>query len=372
MNESSKTKYRILHTEWSDGWGGQERRIISEMAGMAERGHHLVLATRPQCKIAKKAEQIGVPVVLLPMRRTFDLTSIRSLARYLRQESIHVVNTHSGIDSWIGAIAAKFARTPILIRTRHLDLPLRRNWLNFVHYLPDQIVSCGMAMRTHLVEGCGFPLEKVTNIPTGIDFEKFKACLSREKVRQSLGIREDDFLILMVGIIRSVKRHVVALEAHRLLLEQIPNAHLLIVGDGPILNEIENHGRELGISQSVTFAGYREDIPELMMATDAFLLTSKSEGLPQAITQALGMGLPVVATAVGGVPELILHEKTGILVPAENPGAIRDALVRMAKNPDEANGMGVQGRMHVLEQLSLNAMLDKTENLLDNCNRGRG
>lgn len=364
MDKTSNTKYRILHTEWSDGWGGQERRIISEMAGMAERGHHMVLATRPQCQIAKRAEQIGVPVLLLPMRRTFDLASIFALARYLRRESIQVVNTHSGIDSWIGAIAAKFARTPILIRTRHLNIPLRRNWLNFVHYLPDQIVSCGMAMRTQLVEGCGFPLEHVTNIPTGIDFEKFKANLSREKVRHDLGISEDKFLILMVGIIRSVKRHVTALEAHKLLLEQIPNAHLLVVGDGPIRDEMENFGHELGISQSVTFTGYREDIPELMRASDTFLLTSRSEGVPQAITQALGMGLAVVATSVGGVPELILHEKTGILVPVENPEAIRDGLVRMATNPADAKRMGAEAKLHVLEQFSLRAMLDKTETLL--------
>lgn len=364
MNQSRSTKYRILHTEWSDGWGGQERRIISEMAGMAERGHHMILATRPQCKIAKKAEQIGVPVLLLPMRGSFDLGSILTLAKYLRSESIQVVNTHSGIDSWIGGLAAKLARTPVLIRTRHLNLPLRRNLLNFIHYLPDQLVSCGEAMRTHLIKGCGFPVHQITNIPTGIDFASFQPSVARGKKRQDLGVHEDVLLICMVGIIRSVKRYEIALKAFSLFRERISRSHLLIVGDGPMRFEMERLAEALHISKSVTFTGYREDVPDILAASDVFLLTSKSEGVPQAVTQALAMGLPVVATSVGGVPELICDTETGLLVLAEDAGAVNEALLHIAMNPSEAKRMGAAGQIHVQSQFSLTAMLDKTEKLL--------
>ncbi len=324
----------------------------------------MVLATRPQCQIVKRAEQIGVPVVFVPMRGAFDLASTFALARYLRRESIQVVNTHSGIDSWIGALAAKIARTPVLVRTRHLNLPLRRNWLNFVHYLPDRLVSCGEVMRTHLVEGCGFPSEQICNIPTGIDFPKFLPSATRERVRQGLGVVESTFLVLMVGIIRSVKRYEIALKAFASFLELFPNAHLMIVGDGPVREEMESLAKNLGISKSVTFAGYRENVPDLMASSDAFLLTSKSEGVPQVVTQALGLGLPVVATAVGGVPELIEHEKTGLLVPAEDPEAVKDALVRLAKDPVKAKQMGAEGKIRAHARFSLNAMLNTTEHLL--------
>lgn len=357
-------KLRILHTEWSDGWGGQERRIISEMAGLQERGHHMVLATRPQCKIAGEAAKHGIPVIFLPMRGKADLRSILPLARYLRREAIQVVDTHSGVDSWIGAFAAKLAGTPVLVRTRHLNIPLKRSWLNFVHYLADRIVTCGETMKDHLAEGCGFPQKQLASIPTGVDFARFTSTRSRQEMRQALGMAEDDFVVLMVGIIRSVKRHDVALQAFRELLHQLPQARLVLAGEGPKREEAEQLAQSLGIADRVSVLGHREDVPDLLTAADTLLLTSRSEGVPQAVTQALGAALPVVATAVGGVPELVHHEKTGLLVPHGDPHAVAEALLRIARDPALGARLGAAGREHVLADYSLAAMLDKTETLL--------
>ncbi len=362
-SSTEAAKLRILHTEWSDGWGGQESRIVGEMAGMKERGHSVVLATRRQCKIAGEATKIGIPVIFLQMRGKVDLGSIIPLARYLRREAIQVVNTHSGVDSWIGAFAAKLAGTPVLVRTRHLNIPLKRNWLNFVHYLADQIVSCGETMRNHLVDGCGFPAKQITSIPTGIDFATFAPTRSRQEMRQSLGITPVDFVVLMVGIIRSVKRHVIALRAFQSLLDKHPAARLLLAGDGPMQKEMEQLARTLGIHERVRFLGHRDDVPDLMTAADVLLLTSRSEGVPQAVTQALGLGLPVVATAVGGVPELVMHEQTGLLIPPEDPQATTDALLRIAEDRQLAARLGVAGQKHAIANFSLTAMLDKTEAL---------
>jgi glycosyltransferase involved in cell wall biosynthesis len=363
--QASPHQLRILHTEWSDGWGGQERRIISEMAGMASRGHHVVLATRPQCRIAAEAAKIGIPVLLLPMRNKADLGSIIPLARYLSREGIQVVNTHSGVDSWIGAFAAKLARTPALVRTRHLNIPLKRNWMNFVHYMANRIVSCGQTMKSQLVGGCGFPPEQVTSIPTGIDFARFAPARSRSQVRQELGIAEDEFAVLMVGVIRSVKRHEIALRAFQVFLEKHPGAQLLLAGEGPMRERMVELAAELGITGKVRFLGHREDVPDLMAAADLLLLTSRSEGVPQAVTQALGLGLPVVATAVGGVPELIIHERTGLLVPPEDPHAAAEAMLRVADDAQLAARLGEAGRRHALAEFSLDAMLDNTESLLN-------
>jgi len=362
---TTAAKLRILHTEWSDGWGGQERRIIGEMAGLTARGHHVVLATRPQCKIAGEAAKIGIPLLFLPMRNKADLRSIILLARYLRREEIQVVNTHSGVDSWIGAFAAKLAGTPVLVRTRHLNIPLKRNWLNFVHYLADQIISCGETMKTRLVEICHFPPTQVTSIPTGIDFTRFTPSHSRQQVRQALGLAPEDFVVLMAGIIRSVKRHAIALQAFQHLLQRHPAAQLLLAGEGPMLERTQQLAAELHIADKVHFLGHREDVPDLMAAADLLLLTSSSEGVPQAVTQALGLGVPVVATSVGGVPELIWHEETGLLVPAENPQATADALLRIAEDPALAARLGAAGRAHALANYSHTAMLDKTEALLN-------
>ena len=146
-------KYRILHTEWSDGWGGQERRIVSEMAGMRARGHRLWLATRSRCVIAGKAREAGIDVVELPFAGKADLRTILPLARLIRREGIEIVSTHSGIDSWVGAFAARLGGAR-LVRTRHLNLPLHRSWHNFVHAMADRIVTCGRSEERRVGKEC--------------------------------------------------------------------------------------------------------------------------------------------------------------------------------------------------------------------------
>jgi len=356
---------RILHTEWSDGWGGQERRIVSEMLGMQARGHMLWLATREHARIRIEAENAGIPTLTLPFRRAVDPASVMRLRHQLRRLNVEIVNTHSGVDSWIGGLAARSAGTPVLLRTRHLNIPLRRGWTNFVHYLPDRIIACGEAIRTRLVDECGFPSEQIVSIPTGIDFDSFRPRRTREETRAELELENTDLVVLMVGIIRSVKRHSIALETMRKLTRDHPNIRLLIAGDGPLRDEVEIQAGELDLSSHVRFLGYRDDVADLMQASDALLLTSRSEGVPQAITQALGLGLPVVATQVGSVPELVHHEQTGLLAPAEQPDAIAAQLRRIIDNPGWARQLGKQGRAHVHTRYSLTSMLDATERLCE-------
>lgn len=354
---------RILHTEWSDGLGGQEMRVLSEMEGMLRRGHEVFLATRPSCRVAELAQQRGIRVKTLPMRRSLDLRSILELRQHLRREQIDVVNTHSGVDSWIGGIAARLAGAPVLLRTRHLNFPLKRTPLNFVHYLPDRIVTCGEAIRKDLIERDGFNPARLVNIPTGIDFSRFVARKSRGTVRMELGRSETDFLVLMVGILRGVKGHEFALQALAIIAKKRPEIFLLLAGDGPMGDHLRQRARELGIESRVRFLGFRDDIPDLMNAADMLLLTSKSEGVPQSVTQALGIGLPVAATRVGGVPELIEHDRTGLLVPRADPQAAADAIEYLLQNPERARRFARAAKAHALAHFSLDAMLDKTERL---------
>jgi glycosyltransferase involved in cell wall biosynthesis len=366
----SMEKLNILHTEWSDGWGGQERRIVSEMAGMQARGHRIWLATRPSCRIADEAAAAGIQVVTLPFAGKFHPATIMGLRRLIRREGIDIVNTHSGIDSWSGGIAAKLAGVG-LVRTRHINNPIHRHWFNFVHYLPDRVVACGEEMRRHLVDGCDFPEAQVVSIPTGIDFARFQPGRPRAEMRASLGMADSDWLVFMVGIIRSVKRHEVALEAVARALPEIPNLRLILVGDGPRSEAMRQLAEQLGITGQVRFLGHRNDILDLLEAADAFLLTSRSEGVPQAVTQALGRGLPVVATRVGGVPELILQERTGLLAAAEDVAGIAAALARLSQDPALAARLGAAGREHVQRHFSLDAMLDATEQLFADISRVR-
>lgn len=351
---------RILHTEWSDGWGGQEQRIVSEMRGMQARGHELILLTRPEAQIREKAEAAGIETLTLPFRNAADLPSSFRLARLARRRHVDLINTHSGVDSWIGGLAARLSATP-LVRTRHLNIPLKRRPSNFVHYLPARIIACGDAVRARLVDECGFPASQVVSIPTGIDFSTFKPARERSAVRTQENCGKSDEIVLMVGVIRGVKRHLLALDVIARLVPQRPRLRLWIAGDGPMRAEVEARTRQLRLEERVHFLGYREDVPDLMQAADALLLTSRSEGVPQVITQALGLGLPVVSTRVGSVSELIDHERTGLLGPPEDADALAHALARLLDHPAWARQLAANGQAHVRAHYSLEAMLDATE-----------
>lgn len=355
-------KYRILHTEWSDGWGGQERRILSEIVALTARGHRIWLATRAHAAIADKARAAGIPVLILPFAGKFDLRTIIPLGNFIRRNGIDIVVTHSGIDSWVGAFAARLGRCH-LVRTRHLNLPLHRRWYNFVHYLADRIVTSGEVMRQNLVVNCGFPEAQVVSIPTGLDLSRFRPVRTRSQVRQELGLDETHFVVLMVGVIRSVKRHEVALRAFVQLQREVPEARLLLAGEGPMAKQMQDLAQSLGLADSVRFLGHREDVPDLMGAADCLLLTSRSEGVPQVLTQGLHCDLPIVATAVGGVPEVVIHEKTGLLVQPEDIAGVAAALARLRREPEFAATLAAAGKRHVEHKFSLEAMLDATENL---------
>jgi glycosyltransferase involved in cell wall biosynthesis len=294
------------------------------------------------------------------MRGKADLRAIRALIRFCRRESVDILHTHSGIDSWVGGIAAKFAGVPA-VRTRHLFLPLKYNPINFVHYLFDRFFALGETMRNMLVKECGFPPEKVINIPTGIDFESFAPRYSRQEIRSTLKINDDVFVVLTVAVIRGVKRHDVALKAFKILHTKFPTSLYLIAGEGPMRSDMERLASELGIDGAVRFLGHRTDVADLMRAADVMLLTSRSEAQSQALTQSIGLGLPVVATAVGGVPEVVLHEKTGLLVPPDDPDRTASGLLRIAEEPMFAKSLGEQGKAHALQHYSLKVMLDRSE-----------
>jgi glycosyltransferase involved in cell wall biosynthesis len=353
---------RILHTEWSDGLGGQEKRVLAEAAGLIERGHYAAIVCRKHAQIKAGAEENGIDVHTLPLRKPYDLVSIIRLSQFLKANNFDIVNTHSGVDSWIGGLAARLAKVPVLARTRHLNIPLKRSLLNFIHYLPDVYITCGENMKDNLVEQCGFPEDKVVSIPTGVSPKFFEVKKNRE-ARIKYGLDINSAVITNVGILRSVKGHEITLKAVKPVIEAVPNAKFLIVGDGPRKEALEKFARDLGISKHVTFTGFIEDIPEIYSFTDAAVLSSWSEGLPQSVIQAMAAGVPVAATKAGGVPEVVVHEKTGILVEPGDHEGLAKGIIRILNNPDVAATFAENARRFVVKEHSSGHMIDRIERL---------
>lgn len=348
---------RILHTEASMGWGGQELRIYQEALGMKKRGHWVGLAASPQSQIFKHVQEAGLPVFPLPLERR-NFNAIWQLLSLIKKENISILNTHSSWDSWVGGIVKLIYPKFRLIRTRHLSTPIGKTPLSWLIYniLPDAVITTGEAIREKMIDYNRFNPHKIVSIPTGIDLKRFNP------YRVKPAFKEDGFLIGMISVLRSWKGHKYFISAAPEILKQIPEAKFYIVGDGPQKENIKRQIKEIGLEDKIFMLGHRTDIPEILAALDVIVHPSTGhEGVPQTILQALAMAKPVVASHVGGIPEVIEDQKTGILIPPCDVKAIANAVIKIFKNPALSKKLGENGRVLVKRHYSFEAMLDKIE-----------
>ena len=329
----------------------------------------MLIACAPDCRLAACARAAGLAVAGIPFRRALDWRAIRSVRRVLRDERVDIVNTHSFIDGWVGAVAAGLVRGVKVIRTRHLANPVSNRPLTRWLYtrLTDALITTGEALRRRLIQENRLAPERIFSIPTAVDLRRFDPAVQpRSGLRREIGIPAQAPLIGTIAMLRRMKGHDVFLDAAAIVRARIPEARFLIVGDipsaSPVKAELRERAARLGIEKDVIFAGYRDDIPEVLTDLDCVVLAStRSEGLPQVIVQALAMGRPVVATDVGATSELIQNKVTGILVAPNDPAALADGIALVVRDPERAAQWAQAGQQRVRDGYSLPHMADRVE-----------
>jgi glycosyltransferase involved in cell wall biosynthesis len=346
----------ILHTEASPGWGGQEIRILSEASAFAKRGFRIILVGQPGAPLIKEGPHHGLAVRPLAMHGPMDVRACWQLRRIMRAEDVDLVHTHSSIDAWLAGFAARSRGLPV-VRSRHVSIPVKRR-RNFVYNaLSDRIISSGEAIRQVLI-AAGVSPEKIVSIPAGVDRARFHPGLSGERVRQELGL--DGLVVGMVAMFRHSKGHRVLLQAIPQVLTHEPGATFVWVGDGIEFEQLRGEVARAGLTSKVRLTGYREDVPSLLAAMDMVVLPSiKSDGVPQVLLQALAMRKPVVASAVGGIPEVIQHQRTGVLVPPNDPPALAAAVVQVLRQRAQAAEWAQAGSQFVETHYTLEHMIDR-------------
>jgi glycosyltransferase involved in cell wall biosynthesis len=352
---------RIVHTEASCGWGGQEIRILSEAAGFLRRGHEAHLLCPREARIFDEARLRGIPVTALPIARK-SLRGLLAMRRWLQANPVDIVNTHSSTDAWLVAIAGVMLRQPPpVVRTRHISAPVPSNsatrWL--YTRATQHIVTAGERLRETLVRENGFPAERITSIPTGIDTEKF---LPGDQVaaRRQLQLPLDVPIAGIVATLRSWKGHRYLIEAMAQLRDK--NMRLVIVGDGPQQEAILSQVQDLKLSNQVILAGNQSDVLPWLQAMDIFVLPSyANEGVPQAVLQAMACGLPVVTTPVGSIGEAVKDEETGLMVESHCTHCLSAAIERLMSNPDLRQKLGSAATQYVRSSFGIDRMLDKME-----------
>jgi glycosyltransferase involved in cell wall biosynthesis len=305
--------------------------------------------------------ELDIPATVFPIRgfaRWDTFRKIVAFAKWSRRHNIDVVHTweiYSNIFALPGAAAAG---VPVRIGSRRGLNPDRtagqRRLQRLAYAAAHRIVANSEAAARQLREE-GVPSARVTVVPNGIDLSAYPHRTDRSSLRR----------VLMVAGLRRIKGLDVLVAAAAKILARVPDARFVIAGEGPERESALLQVRHLGIENSFEFLGHRDDVPALLAEADLFVLPSRSEAFPNAVIEAMAAGLPVVATHVGGIAELVQHERTGVLVPSEDPEALAAAVMKLMARPDRANALGRTARQEIERQYSLSSMVARFEELYE-------
>ncbi|HZX09848.1 MAG TPA: glycosyltransferase family 4 protein [Acidobacteriota bacterium] len=341
-------------------WRGGQRQSFFLVRELQKKGYPCRFYVQPNSPLYKKAEQEGLPVFPLKVRSEADIIAVLKLARQMKKANCVLVHSHDAHAAAVSAMAASRAKIPLRFISRRVDFPLKNNYFSKIKYRRDvdMIIAISEGVKKVLVS-CGIDKKKIKVVPSGIDYTPFENVSSKDYLHREFGFSKNDFLVGIVAHLADHKGHKYLIEAAGILKKKAPNIKLIIVGKGPLRMELDQKVKEVGVEDIVLFLGFREDVPQIMASLDLFVLSSYLEGLGTSILDAMASHLPVVATDVGGIPEVVTHEKTGLLVPPKNPAALARAILRIYNDRKLAYSYGENGYRVVHEKYSSRAMAKK-------------
>lgn len=351
------------------GWGGQEHRVLAELKGFQNRGGWVALLAPEKSVIFQRAKDVGIPGRHLDTKKIrYPINAFR-LKRWLRENEVQVVNTHSSRDGYVVGAAARLAKTPLLIRSRHIDVTYPNRWASRHAFtsLADHVVTTSQKITHHLRETFQLAEDRVTTVPTGIELETFtpdgpRADLFGDDSKGGKNLP----IVGMVSVLRSWKGHPYFLEAAKLLKDRGVGARFVIVGEGPQRENINAKIADLGLKpdEEVTLAGHREDVPAVLRSLAALAIPSTGhEGIPQIGLQALATKTPIVGSDAGGIPEIVRPGETGRIFPACDAKALAAAIEATLTQAEETRRFTENGRKLVEREHSLDHMLDRLEGI---------
>ena len=355
---------RVCHVMSADLWAGAEVQVATVASYLVRRPDVVLTAALfNDGPLANELDRLGVPVAVVRESETSAPRMVEALTRLLRTHAVDIVHTHRYKDTILGAAAAKMAGVPFLIRTVHGRSEPMRGWRRMKYQAYNTIdrtvlrwCANGMVAVSqtvaHDLEPIGSAHAPVVSLPNGIDLDKVRPSRFRCDVRHALGAAVDTPVIGIVGRLSRVKGHAHFLEAARLMLDADPRSIFLIVGEGELMDELKRLATRLGVHHACQFLGARADVYDLVSAMDLFVMPSLDEGIPMALLEAMALRAPVVASAVGGIPEVLIDGETGVLVPPGRPDLLAAACLELLADRCRAHTMAARARAVVEKQFS--------------------
>lgn len=381
---------RVLHIITRLIKGGAQENTLLTVVNLDGVRYQTALVSGPsfgsEGEIESKARQLGVDLTIIPelvreISPVNDLGALYKVYRLIKRGKYDIVHTHSSKAGIIGRVATRMAGVKNIVHTPHgsifdqganipgvsgmLLLKLLLLVERMASHLTNRIVALTAAeARGYIKLGMGNN-SKFTIIHSGIDLSRFTGGeIDVAAKRKELGIPADCIAIITVARLTSEKGHVHLVEAAKETVTQFGGRlKFIFVGDGSLRKALEKKACELGLDETILFLGLRDDVPELLAISDLFVLSSLYEAQGRVIVEAMAAGLPVIATRVGGVPDVVIDGETGLLVPAADPQALASAIINVLADREKAKQMGQAGRRRVDPEFSVETMVERIDML---------
>jgi glycosyltransferase involved in cell wall biosynthesis len=354
-------------------WRGGQRQSLYLARELVAKGYPFRFVVQPGSPLHEKAASEGLPVLPLPMKSELSFGAALRLARRMRRERCVLAHFHDAHAVSVGGLACRRANVPIRIISRRVDFPLKANALSRAKYTKDidRIIAISEGVRDVLING-GIAANAIDVVPSGIDFSAFDEVKDRTFLRTEFGFAPDDFLAGIVAALEDHKGHRYLIEAARIIRSRAPKVKIIVVGKGSLELELDKQARDLRVDDLVFFLGFREDVPRLLASLDVFVLSSYLEGLGTSIMDAMASRLPVVASAVGGIPEVVADGETGLLVAPRSPAALAEAILKLHDDRGLARRLGERGYDVVHEKFSSESMARRIIAIYERIARRKG
>jgi glycosyltransferase involved in cell wall biosynthesis len=348
---------RVLHVDTALSWRGGQNQVLLTALGMAARGHEVRLLCRSGGALAERARAEGLFASGAGFRGDVWPPGIASLLRVLRSFRPDVVQLHDPHALGAGLLALRMAPGPAAVATRRVDFPLRGPLSRWKYASSHRVIAVSRAIAEVLGRH-GIPPGRIRVVYEGVADRPPSP--GGHEVLRGLGIPAGAPVIGNVAALTGHKDHQTLIRAAALVLQRKPAVRVVILGEGHLRRELESEAAALGLGGRCVFAGFRKDLDLLMPAFTIFCLSSRLEGLGTSLLDAMCLGVPIVATAAGGIPEAVEDGVTGRLVAPGDPGGLAEALVELLEDEGRRRELAAAGRRRFVERFSADRMVDET------------
>ena len=373
-------KIKLLHVITHLPIGGAQDNTLYTVELLDKVKYDISLCCNLNGELVSRAKKVkhlklyDVPNLRREVSIINDIRAFLYLYKLIKKENFTIIHTHSSKAGFLGRIAAMLNKTPIVIHTIHgfafhdYMNSFKKNIFIYLEKLSAKwthgLVTVSNLNKKKVVDLGIAPIEKLKNIYSGIDLTLF-INEKNDQFRKELNLDSNHLLLGSVGRLSNQKDPITMIEAFCIVIKRFPSAHLTLVGDGELRDEILIKIDQLQLNGRVHLTGNKNDPWKIYHSLDLFIMSSIYEGLGRSITEALSCGVPVVCTSVEGVPEIVRDNETGILVPPKDPGALATGIIKSLNDMDNARKMAEEGRKFVNENFDVKKMVDDIDTLYD-------